>query len=362
MAQVFLASVGTAQAFRRINGQPVHFFTAKTLTDSSINLSVSGEEVRGGEGGKLLGQFFHTSTFGLTMTDAMFKLEYIAAQVGSEIINGGYGLVDDNDKVPVDGVITLSDVPIPLLEGTDPLVWYNVAGSTDYASVVPTITNGVATVTIPGADIIGGTNPTTPVQYCLHYFADKAAARKVIVNSNFVPEELVVFLTTRLYAGDASAPETGKPVGTVTIKIPRFQLNGTADIALAMASAATVQLQGNALSYDDGCEGGKYAEIVEVLQTSKFDGYTALAVDAASVDPGDVPLVYMVGFRKTPSLVNNAELTFTAEDVDNVLDADGKISAAAAEKDITVTYDPKVNGKSVFTPALTGTFKAGAQA
>lgn len=370
MAQVFLASVGVANAFRRIGGKPVHFFTAKTLTDSSINLSVSAEEVRGGEGGKLLGQFFHTSTFGLSMTDAMFKLEYIAAQVGSEIINGGYGMVDDNDRVatvtgdqPSSGVayapgdkIKLTEKPIALLAGTDPIVWYNVAGSTDYATVEPDA-DGI--VTIPGATVIQGAN-TEPVKYCLHYFADKAAARKVIVNSNFVPEELTIFLTTRLYAGDASAPETGKPVGTVTIKIPRFQLNGTADIALAMASAATVQLQGNALSYDDGCEGGKYAEIVEVLQISEFDGYTQVVVAADSTDVGEVPQVYLVGERKTPKLLNNAELKFTVPGEDDALvDAlgeDGKISAAAAGKEVTVTYDPKANGLSIFDPALTVTF------
>lgn len=341
MAQVFLASVGVANAFRRINGQPVHFFTAKTLTDSSINLSVSAEEVRGGEGGKLLGQFFHTSTFGLSMTDAMFKLEYIAAQVGSEIINGGYGMVDDIDRVATAGKITLTEIPIALLDGTDPLVWYNVAGSTEYASVVPVIDADAktATVTIPGADVIG-----EDVKYCLHYFADKAAARKVIVNSNFVPEELTVFLTTRLYAGDASAPETGKPVGTVTIKIPRFQLNGTADIALAMASAATVQLQGNALSYDDGCEGGKYAEIVEVLQVSQFDGFTAIVADAESLAVGDAPMVYLVGAKKTPRLLNNADeaLTFTPALVD------GKIAEALTK----IEYNPMVNGLPVYEAPL----------
>ena len=88
MGQYFLASVGVAEAFRKVNGVRQHFFSAKTLTDSSINISVSAEEVRGGPGAQLLGQFFHTSTFGLTMTDAIFKLEYIAAQVGAVIEQG----------------------------------------------------------------------------------------------------------------------------------------------------------------------------------------------------------------------------------------------------------------------------------
>ena len=78
MANVFLGSVGDAYVYNKDR----LFFTATTLTDSSINTGVSAEEVRGGTGAKLLANFFHTTSFGLTMTDSMFNIDYIAAEVG----------------------------------------------------------------------------------------------------------------------------------------------------------------------------------------------------------------------------------------------------------------------------------------
>lgn len=308
MKNYYLGSVGNAELFKKIGGKLVHFASARTLTDSSINLSVSAEEVRGGQGAQLLGQFFHTSNFGLTLTDSMFHLEYVAAQVGGDIIEGGYGMVDEQVVLDANGTATLKELPIALLEGTNPIVWYNAPADSEYATFE----------VVPNED---GTLPTTVTlkvpggkegdKFCVHYFADKAAARKLIVSANFVPEELIVFLTTRLFAGDASAPETGKPVGSVTVKIPRFQLNGTMDIAMAMASAATVQMQGTALAYDDDCNGAKYAEIVEYLAVSLYDGYESLVIADGTEAVGEVPQVYAVGTKKTPILMNNAELTFT---------------------------------------------------
>ena len=311
MGQYFLASVGVAEAFRKVNGVRQHFFSAKTLTDSSINISVSAEEVRGGPGAQLLGQFFHTSTFGLTMTDAIFKLEYIAAQVGSVIEQGGYGLVDKTAaKEPAagqltldttDGSVTIAD-PLYDFEGAGALVWYNLPGQSDYTAAV---------VDENGKFVIPHAEGTLADEYCVHYYADKAEARKLVVSSEFIPAEFEVLLTTRLFAGDASAPETGKPVGSVTVRIPRFQLNGTLDLSMEMASAATISLEGTALAYDDSCDGAKYAEIVEFVSTSVYAGYTALAADADALAVGDVPVVYAVGAKKVPMLINNDELTFT---------------------------------------------------
>ena len=331
MGQYFLASVGVAEAFRKVNGVRQHFFSAKTLTDSSINISVSAEEVRGGPGAQLLGQFFHTSTFGLTMTDAIFKLEYIAAQVGGVIEQGGYGLVDKTAaKEPAagqltlnatDGSVTITD-PLYDFEGAGALVWYNLPGQSDYTAAV---------VDETGKFVIPHADGTLADAYCVHYYADKAEARKLVVSSEFIPAEFEVLLTTRLFAGDASAPETGKPVGSVTVRIPRFQLNGTLDLSMEMASAATISLEGTALAYDDSCDGAKYAEIVEFVSTSIYAGYTALAADADALAVGDVPVVYAVGAKKVPMLISNDELTFTP-----ALDASGKIETTLTKIEMTL--------------------------
>ena len=327
MGQYFLASVGNAEAFAKKDNKLVHFFSAKTLTDSSISISVSGEEVRGGQGAQLLGQFFHTSVFGLQMTDTMFKLEYLQAQVGGKIEKGGIGLVDESVTTIAGGQVTLTGTPAEILPGAGTVVWYNRPGETEYA----TATVEGQTFTIPGE--------SEGSAYCVHYYANKEDARTLFVSAEFIPEELVVLLTTRLYAGDASAPETGRPVGSVTVKIPRFQLNGTADLAMNMSSAATISLEGTALAYGADCEGAQYAEIIEFLNGSIYDGYEKLVIENADdLHVGDVPVVYAVGTKKIPMLVDNAEITFTPALSDGAI----ATGADASGLDAALTVNPAI--------------------
>ena len=301
MKNVFLASVGQADAYVRKGDKLELFFSAKTLTDSAINTSVSAEEVRGGQGAALLGQFFHTSQFGLNMTDAVFHLEYLAAQVGSEIEAGGFGLEDITlSKADfVDGKYTLKKAPIEILEGTGHIVWFNLSGKNEYSTVE--VEDDGVTVDL-GAEFIASIPADTKI--CLHYYADKAAARHLIVRSDFMPKELVLVLNTRLFAAEAMATESGKPVGGLVVKIPRFQLNGTVDLSMAMSSAATVSLQGTAFGYSDDCEGSKYAEIIEYYNEVPFDGYDSLVALDDSDQVGETLVLYAAdsNAKKVPEL------------------------------------------------------------
>lgn len=302
MKNMFLASVGVATAFVRRNGKLEHFFTAKTLSDSAINISVSAEEIRGGQGGQLLGQFFHTSTFGLTLTDVMFHLEYIAAQVGTEIRRGGKGLIDVTLTSDENGVLTLpaGTEVAPLLENENAVVWYNAPGDDLVDTAEVTVAEGgEVTVKLPGGTASGNR------EWCVHYFANREDARYVIVNANFAPQELILYLTTRLFSGDGKTFDMRKPAGSVTVEIPRFQLNGTADLSLAMTSAASIQLQGNAMAVTEGCEDSWYAKIIEYRAVSEFDGYTNFVIIDGTNVVGSKPVIYAVGDKKTPMLIDN---------------------------------------------------------
>ena len=68
------------------------FATAKTLTDSTFSFDVSLEDIRGGQGAKLYGKYAHSSTMDITLTDVMFRLEFIAKNIGSDIAIGGSAL------------------------------------------------------------------------------------------------------------------------------------------------------------------------------------------------------------------------------------------------------------------------------
>ena len=329
MANVFLGSVGDAYVYNKDR----LFFTATTLTDSSINTGVSAEEVRGGTGAKLLANFFHTTSFGLTMTDSMFNIDYIAAEVGDmEERSGGNDLEAEKFQATSNNLEKeLTKKAVAIVEGGKILALVRKVGETNWETKEVSADNKV---TVDGA----GT-------YCIKYWYNNELARKIIVKADFVPAELTVMLTTNLYAGDASAKGTGKPIGKITIKIPRFQLNGTFDLAMAMASPATFQIQGSALAYGEGCDASYYAEIVQIIdnQTASEAGFTDLYVDGDTAIVGKAPMTFLVGPNKIPTQVSNDDVTFNPA-LDATSGATKGTFKTAGACTLTLKKDPKITG------------------
>ena len=79
MPKKYLVGVGTVRAFEGNN----LIFVGKTLIESSMEISVSSTDIRGGLSNALLGQYFHDSALSLTITDAQFNLPMIAKNVGT---------------------------------------------------------------------------------------------------------------------------------------------------------------------------------------------------------------------------------------------------------------------------------------
>lgn len=276
MAKRFLASTGVGVLFGKTDDEMRMVAHVNTLTESTLSISSTQEEVRAGQGAKLYGRFNHDAGLTVTLTDAMFDLNYIAWQVGSELQRGGITMFTEQVTPDAGGVVQLSKKVEKMGESCGfekALVWYRKAGckaSDKYDS--QTVDEGASNFTITGA--------TGSDDYCVSYFTKDDAANTVLVNANFVPAELVLVLTTKLFAGDANNPETGRPVGEITVKIPRFSLDGAFDLSMAMSSAATMSLNGTALAVDDGsCDNeGIYAEIVEVIDGAHwYDGLIGFA-------------------------------------------------------------------------------------
>lgn len=294
----FLASVGNAQLLGKIGGELKHIADVRTLTDSTLSFSNSMDEIRAGEGAQLYGRFAHDAGMTIQLTDAMFDINYVALQVGAE-------LTAQNGEVRPMGVgtqsafaqtreVTLtagqSSVSLDFADkeaklgaacGLDKyVVWYRLQGCGE-ASEWKAVTSDSKISSISGFDTYQE-NKTV----CVKYMENQPNAKSLFVNANFIPAELVLILTTKLFAGDANAPETGKPVGEITVKIPRFQLDGQFDLSMAMSSPATTSLSGTALAVpaNDSCsDDGIYAEIVEVMyDTIAFTGLKEIAIDSDS--------------------------------------------------------------------------------
>ena len=110
--KAFLANVMDAYVYA---GDQL-LFTSKALTDSSISIGITAEEVRGGKGNKLIGRYFHDSSFGLTLQDALFELGYIAHNVGSQVVSGTSGmLTEEQITATSSGALTVSGTPYDFL-------------------------------------------------------------------------------------------------------------------------------------------------------------------------------------------------------------------------------------------------------
>ena len=300
------------------------FGSATTLTESSLNIGISAEDVRGGEGAGLLGRYFHTSTFELTLTDALFNLDYIAKSVGAEVQAGADVMM--NEELTATGTeLTLSKTAKPLGCG-DTYAWFKAPADEKWTAAVVGTGN---TITVPVAG-----------KYCVKYFYTNAAASKIRIASDYVPATLRLVLKENLYAaGETNNSQT--KVGYVLINIPRFQLDGSQELSMSMTGASTTSLKGMALisdGCDSGCEGaGYYADMVQVLDAASWtDGIIALAVDGGKIKADQDAKVYAIYNGKTPKLItedmlgDGVELVVPETTGAVTLTKDGKVIASGA--------------------------------
>lgn len=307
MSKYYIGGVANVDAFTDDgSGNPKHLFSAKTLTDSSINISVSNEEIRGGEGAQLLGKFFHTTVFNLSLTDALFDLNYIGQQVGSQIksgstvvmetvkLVGGDGVEDPTIIGTVGTIKTTEGKPVPMdfggLYSSETICWdannrqYKITKAGDNYQI--TVEEGTTELCV-----------TVPVS---------KTGDQVQVNAMYYPSIFSLNMRAKLFLGDACKASDGKPAGEIVIEIPKFQLDGTVDLAMAMTSPATYSLNGSALANGCGCGSDAwYAKITEVIAgADPYAGYTGIVVDTDTIAKNMPIGVYAFAIGKTPKALS----------------------------------------------------------
>lgn len=348
----FLASVGNAEGYAKEDGVLKRVLSARTLTESTLGFTSSMEEVRAGQGAKLYGRFNHSAGMTVSLTDAMFDLHYITLQTGSKIEDqlGASVMHTDSKTFDYDGsktTVTLEQDPSEI--GVSCGLNYKVAvfrasgcGATaEDVVVIDTPASDTKGSHFAGRQITIGDNDkgnfVNGVSYCVSYYTIESTAELIKIGANFIPKELVLVLTAKLFEGDANAPETGVAAGEITIKIPRFQLDGQFDLSMAMTSAATIALNGTALAVDaGGCnDDGIYAEIVRVIKnlSQKDLGIRMIAIDPEGAKDGATPSVYGLYNDGRTALLNNALLTFNP----NLSEAGAYVGASGSATTYTAT-------------------------
>lgn len=282
MAKYFLGSVGRAEAFRFANGEKRLMFVANSLTDSGINISTTKDELRGGTGAPVVANFFHDANVAITLTDVLFKNEYVEAQLGGTFNENAKSYYSDGPIAVTAGVASLTYEPQKLempCSNDEIVVWYSEEGKDDWHIAEGTLSE--KTFTFTDTSIKGN--------FCFRYLTNEVAARDLIVKSNMIPQELFLVITAPLFAGDACAASEGGIAGSITFEVPRFRLDGAQDFALNMSSNTTMSLAGTAQAVATGCDinGSKLLRIIEVITGEKFgDGVkeVMLADETMSAD------------------------------------------------------------------------------
>lgn len=323
--------------------------SANTLIDSGITIGLSFEDIRAGQGNKLYGRYAHTSTFDLKLTDAMFNLEYLAMNTGSDISLGGDVMVDE-ELTSTAKKIKLSQTAVAI-SGSKVYAYAKKSGTDNvYDKYAVSETNEIE---VP----VDGT-------YCIRYMYTNDLASRMIINANFIPKTLTLILEANLYSGGSCDIETSTLAGKVTIKVPRFMLNGSQELSLTASGVANTSIEGTALASGcAGCSGdGVYAEIIQVMANRTAEnGFTGIVVEDAvrEASKGDkLELnVYACPVDAAPIKLNNDQFTVAATGTGYTY-ANGIVTIAEdATGTVTVEVTAKAPLDSLPTASLNVTIK-----
>ena len=309
MANIFTAGPARALFFY---GQQL-IGVGKTLSDTTFDASITGEEVRGGPGNLLYGKYFHDSNLNIQITDAMFNLQYVAASLGVDVNQGGVTLYESakaGETVAAGGKVTLTETAVAF-DGAI-LAWYKKPADDDWT--VATVSENA--ITIPSAQ--------TGDHYCVKYFYQNLNAKSITIKAQYVPKTLHLVLINDLYSGDvANVAASSSKYGRLITDIPQFQLSGEQNLSWSATSAATVSLSGTALAVDDGvsCEEDPiYGTMTQEIFGAKWqDDVKAIAVANADIElsstvTSETLQVYAVfGGAVASRLMDNNNFNFAVE-------------------------------------------------
>lgn len=339
MAEKFLANVGTALIFRGNEFAGVGSF----LTENTFSFSASPNEVRGGANNPLLGRWFSDSTLNVTITNATFKLEYLAWSLGTTIEQGGTSFYEsqDGEKVVTAGQIELKNKPAAFNGAM--IGWYKKPVETGWSIGAITETGGKYYLAVSGAQV----NDI----YCIKYPYMDENARMIAIPADFNPDELHVVLLNDLYNADINTNSAASKVGRLITDIPRLSLDPSQDLTLNATSSAPTQLTGTALRYtsSESCEStAVYGTMTEQVYGAKWqDSVKFIAPENGDIDlsAGETETLVMrviYGGSVASQRKDNSNFTFTVLEGDSTVGTSGVVTAAGAA------------GKTVIGITLTG--------
>lgn len=304
MKKFVLAGVGTVTGF---DGDAL-LFNAKTLTESSVSLEVTEEEIRGGLSNPLISKYFHDAILNATITDALFDMQYLALNAGGEITIGGDSIVDEQVTISTENQITVTGTPVDF-GNAGTVGWYSKPNEDNWIPI--TFVGQTAQATIAAGETV-----------CVKYNAVDDALSQFIIPSNVIPSEIRLEMKFPLFSAGMDKLTRSSQVGEFIVSIPRYMLSGSFELSMTSTGAATSDLSGSALvAYEGtGCNDlGQFAT-VKLREYGKkwYDGLTAIAVYNADMrleNGKSLTLklrgLYDNGSAMSTDLLDNTKMTYT---------------------------------------------------
>lgn len=302
----FLAGVARAILLR---GNTI-IGVANTLITSGFDFTIASEEIRGGQGNGLFGKYFHDSALNVTIEDAMFNLEYVAASLGTTLRQGGLSFKEEESTVATAKQIPLSTTPLAL-EGSL-VAWYSKPGQDNWITGTVKNANGKYYIDVEAA--------TVGEKYCIKYFWQNENAESIVIPVQYVPAELHVILINDEFSGEAIDSIDTTAIGRLITDIPRLQLAGEQNLALSATGAATTSLSGSALAVASdatSCETDAYYGTMteEIFGATWQDNVVALAIEdndiqLATSKTATLSVYAVYGGNKASQKKDNSNFTF----------------------------------------------------
>lgn len=284
----------------------------KALTQAIFNISSVKTEVRGSRGHILYSNFFHSGNMTLSITNSLFNLEQIASVFGSDIESGGILLYESKNKkefADINGNIYLPKTIAPV--NGEYLCWYKKSSDKVWQST-RAYNN---TITIPGANLKDG--------YCVKFFYYDENAEKINVKASYIPNTLSIIVFSDLYKKGGVGVNRNAKAGTISIHIPRFQLDGNFDLTAISSSNTAIEIKGTALSVVDknSCNtSAYYGYMTQEIYGDKWQNKVMMikpVVNVFNLERGEEKTLQMIVYYYggiPPQIKDNSYFTFTMVD------------------------------------------------
>lgn len=296
----------------------------KTLSESTMELSVNATDVRGGKGAPLQYIYFNSPDMNITLTDTQFNLPFISLSAGADIQNGIDVWTEENVTLGVAGAGTVLGTPVAFLGNASKYGWVSHAdGSTERVAFTG---SGFTSPSGVSGEVV-----------CVRYYENDGASKQVVIPANIIPSIVTLVLDAQL----ASSSESTNIVGSVQIVFPKVQLTGNFTLSMTMDGVSTTPLTARALAYTPvgvaGCENGDvFAYVKEIkLASNWYDDVYALAFAPAEISLAALATkqlvlkaLHEVGSPSTPPM---SGLTFSSDNTAvATVNSSGVVSAVAS--------------------------------